>query len=341
VYKRQKITGAEYYLPPERIYATYGEMFEAESKLPEGVRMDFVCIVTPNHLHFEPARLAMENGFHVVCDKPLAFSVEEAEELARIKEKTGKLFALTHTYSGYPMVKEARKLVQGGELGRIRKVVSEYPQGWLTELLEKTDHVQASWRGDPSRSGKANCVGDIGTHAFHLAEYVTGIRVSELLSDVSTLVPGRVLDDDANMLLRFENGARGVLYASQISAGEENAVKLRVYGEKGGIEWNQMEPNTLTIKWQHKPMEVRRTGTGFVSGIAGYNTRVPAGHPEGYIEAFANIYRNAATCMQHMLEGTEPPEEALDFPTIQDGVRGMKFVDKAVESSGLQSWVSM
>ncbi len=339
--EKSKITGAEYYLPPERIYATYGEMFQAESKLPEGVRMDFVCIVTPNHLHFEPARLAMENGFHVVCDKPLAFSVEEAEELARIKEKTGKLFALTHTYSGYPMVKEARKLVQGGELGRIRKVVSEYPQGWLTELLEKTDHVQASWRGDPSRSGKANCVGDIGTHAFHLAEYVTGIRVSELLSDVSTLVPGRVLDDDANMLLRFENGARGVLYASQISAGEENAVKLRVYGEKGGIEWNQMEPNTLTIKWQHKPMEVRRTGTGFVSGIARYNTRVPAGHPEGYIEAFANIYRNAATCMQHMLEGTEPPEEALDFPTIQDGVRGMKFVDKAVESSGLQSWVTM
>jgi predicted dehydrogenase len=316
-------------------------MIAAEAKLPEGERMDVVCIVTPNHLHFEPARLAMEHGFHVVCDKPLAFSVEEAEALVKVKEETGMLFALTHTYSGYPMVKEARKMLQEGGLGKIRKVVSEYPQGWLTEPLEQTDHVQASWRGDPSKSGKANCIGDIGTHAFHLAEYVTGIRVSELMTDVSTLVPGRVLDDDANMLLRFDNGARGVLYASQISAGEENAVKLRVYGEKGGLEWNQMEPNTLTIKWLDKPMEVRRTGTGFVSSVAAYNTRVPAGHPEGYIEAFANIYRNAATCMQHLMEGTTPPAEAQDFPTVYDGVRGMKFVDQSLESSRLRSWVSL
>lgn len=339
--EKSKITGAEYFLPPERVYDTYQDMIAAEAKLPEGKRMDFVCIVTPNHLHFEPARLAMENGFHVVCDKPLAYSVEEAEALVKMKEETGLLFALTHTYAGYPMVKEARKLVQEGSLGKIRKVVVEYPQGWLTELLEKTDHVQASWRGDPSKSGKANCVGDIGTHAFHLAEYVTGIHVNELLSDVSTLVPGRVLDDDANMLLRFDNGARGVLYASQISAGEENAIRLRAYGEKGGLEWSQMEPNTLTIKWLDKPMEVRRTGTGFVSTVAAYNTRVPAGHPEGYIEAFANIYRNAATCMQHLMKGTEPPEEALDFPTVYDGLRGMKFVDQAVESSRQQTWVSM
>ena len=337
--EKSRVTGAEYYLPDDRVYDSYVQMITEEAKLPLGERMDFVCIVTPNHLHFEPAKLAMENGFHVVCDKPLALDADEAEVLVRLKEETGMLFALTHTYSGYPMVKEARKLIQDGELGKIRKVVVEYPQGWLSEPLEKTDHVQASWRGDPEKSGKTCCVGDIGTHAFHLAEYVTGLKVSDLMSDISTLVPDRVLDDDANMLLHFEGGARGVLYASQISAGEENQVILMVYGEKGGLEFKQQEPNTLTIKWLNKPMEVRRTGTGFVSNIATYNTRTPAGHPEGYLEAFANIYRNAATCMQHLLEGTEPPEEARDFPSVYDGLRGMKFVDKAVESSDARSWV--
>jgi predicted dehydrogenase len=339
--EKSKITGAEYFLPPERVYGTYQEMIEKEAGLPEGVRMDFISIVTPNHLHYEPAKLAMESGFHVVCDKPLALDSDEAEVMVRIKEETGMFFALTHTYSGYPMVKEARKLVQDGKLGKIRKVVVEYPQGWLSEPLEQTGHVQASWRGDPQRSGKTCCVGDIGTHAFHLAEYVTGLKADELMSDLTTLVPNRVLDDDANMLLHFRGGARGVLYASQISAGEENAIRLRVYGEKGGLEFNQMEPNTLVIKWHDRPMEVRRTGTGFVSDIAKYNTRVPAGHPEGYIEAFANIYRNAATCIQSIIEGTEPPVEAEDFPTIYDGLRGMKFVDKAVESSEIKSWVEL
>ena len=339
--EKSKITGAEYYLAPERVYDTYQEMITGEAKLPEGIRMDFVCIVTPNHLHFEPAKLAMENGFHVVCDKPLSLDSDEAEVMVRVKNETGMLFALTHTYTGYPMVKEARKLVQDGELGKIRKVVVEYPQGWLSEPLEQSDHVQASWRGDPKRSGKTCCVGDIGTHAFHLAEYVSGLKTERLMADLSTLVPNRILDDDANMLLQFEGGARGVLYASQISAGEENAVRLRIYGEKGGLEFNQMEPNTLVIKWLDKPMEVRRTGTGFVSDIAAYNTRIPAGHPEGYLEAFANIYRNAATCIQHILEGTEAPEEAQDFPTIYEGLRGMKFVDKAVESSEKQAWVEI
>jgi predicted dehydrogenase len=337
--EKSKTTGAEYYLAPERVYDSYKEMIVEEARLPEGIRMDFVCIVTPNHLHFEPAKLAMEAGFHVVCDKPLALDTDEAEVMVRIKEETGMLFALTHTYAGYPMVKEARKLVQDGTLGKIRKVVVEYPQGWLSEPLERTDHVQASWRGDPKRSGKTCCVGDIGTHAFHLVEYVTGLKVESLMSDLSTLVPDRLLDDDANMLLHFVGGARGVLYASQISAGEENAVKLRVYGEKGGLEFNQMEPNTLIIRWLDKPIEVRRTGTGFVSGIAAYNTRVPAGHPEGYIEAFANIYRNVATCMQHIMAGTEPPVEATDYPDIYDGLRGMRFVDRAVESSEIKSWV--
>jgi len=339
--EKSKVTGAEYYLPPERVYDTYQEMITGEAKLPEGVRMDFICIVTPNHLHFEPAKLAMENGFHVVCDKPLALDADEAEVMVRIKEETGMLFALTHTYSGYPMVKEAKKLIQDGALGVLRKVVVEYKQGWLTEPLEMTDHVQASWRGDPKKSGKTCCVGDIGTHAFHLAEYVTGLKVNQLISDLSTLVPNRVLDDDASMLLRFQGGARGVLCASQISAGEENALKLRVYGEKGGLEFNQMEPNTLVVKWLDKPFETRRAGTEFLSSIADYNTRTPSGHPEGYIEAFANIYRNVATCIQHIMEGTEPPEEAKDFPSIYDGLRGMKFADQAVASSDSQLWVEM
>jgi len=338
---KSKITGKEYFLPSDRVYDTYEDMILKEAKLPEGERMDFLAIVTPNHLHFRPAKMAMENGFHVVCDKPLALDSDEAEVLVRIKEETGMLFALTHTYSGYPMVKEAREVVRSGALGKIRKVVVEYPQGWLSEPLEKTDHVQASWRGDPKRSGKTCCVGDIGTHAFHLAEYVTQLKVNELFSDLSTLVPARVLDDDANMLLHFDNGARGVLYASQISAGEENAIKLRIYGEKGGLEWKQMEPNTLVIRWLHKPIETRRTGTPFVSPVATYNTRVPAGHPEGYIEAFANIYRNAAGCIRHLMEGTEPPDVILDFPTIYDGLRGMHFVDLAVESSKTRSWVSL
>lgn len=339
--EKSKVTGKGYFLSPERVYDTYQEMIAEEAKLPEGIRMDFVCIVTPNHLHFEPAKLAMENGFHVVCDKPLALDSDEAEVLVRIKDETGMLFALTHTYTGYPMVKEARKLIQDGELGKIRKLVVEYPQGWLSEPLEQTDHVQASWRGDPNRSGKTCCVGDIGTHAFNLAEYVSGLETIRLMSDLSSQVPNRLLDDDANMLLQFEGGARGVLYASQISAGEENDIKLRVYGENGGLEFSQMEPNTLIIKWRDKPMEVRRTGTGFVSDIAAYNTRIPAGHPEGYLEAFANIYRNAATCIQHILEGTEAPEEAKDFPSIYEGLRGMKFVDKAVESSEKEAWVEL
>ncbi len=338
---KSKITGKEYYLPAHRVYDTFQEMIREEAKLPEGERMDFLSIVTPNHLHFQPAKLAMENGFHVVCDKPLALDSDEAEVMVRIKEETGMLFALTHTYSGYPMVKEAREVVRSGALGKIRKVVVEYPQGWLSEPLEKTGHVQASWRGDPERSGKTCCVGDIGTHAFHLAEYVTEMKVTSLLADLSTLVPGRILDDDANMLLHFDTGARGVLYASQISAGEENAIKLRVYGEKGGLEWSQMEPNTLVIRWLYKPIEVRRTGTPFVSPLATYNTRVPAGHPEGYLEAFANIYRNAVSCMKHLMEGTEPPDAVLDFPTIYDGLRGMHFVDAAVESSKTRSWIPL
>jgi len=331
--KKSKVTGEKYYLSPERVYGSYQEMIEKEKKLPEGVRMDFLCITTPNHVHYEPAKLALENGFHVVCDKPLTNKTEDAEKLVKMVENTGLLFAVTHTYTGYPMVKEARKFIQDGVLGKIRKIVVEYPQGWLTKPLEKTDNVQAGWRTDPSRSGKVGCMGDIGTHALNLAEYISGLKVTELCADLSIFVPGRRLDDDGNVLVHYNNGAKGILFASQIAAGEENDLNIRIYGEKGGIRWHQMEPNTLTINWLDKPIEIRRTGNPYMSPIAKYNTRVPAGHPEGYLEAFANIYRNVATCLQHRITGTKPPDEALDFPTVYDGLRGMKFIDALVESN--------
>ena len=330
---KSKITGAEYYLDPDRAYGSYQEMIEKEKELPEGERMDFLCIATPNHVHYDPARLALENGFHVVSDKPLTYSTEEAEKLVKLVEDTGLIFAVTHAYTGYPMVKEARKLIRDGGLGNIRKIVVEYPQGWLTEFLEGGDSIQAGWRTDPSRSGKAGCMGDIGTHALNLAEYISGLKVVELCADLTTFVPGRKLDDDGNVLVHYDNGARGVLYASQISAGEENDVNIRIYGEKGCIKWHQMEPNTLEIHWLDKPIEIRRAGNSYLSAIADYNCRLPFGHPEGLIEAFANIYRNVATCIQHRLAGTAPPEEALDFPTVYDGLRGMQFIDVLIESN--------
>jgi predicted dehydrogenase len=331
---KSKIQGKEYYLDPSRTYDNYQEMIAREKELPEGERMDFLAVTTPNHVHFAPAKLALENGFHVVSDKPLTSDTGDAKELVRLVEETGLLFAVTHAYTGYPMVKEARELVRTGKLGKIRKVVSEYPQGWLSTLLEATGQMQASWRTDPKQSGKSNSMGDIGTHALNLAEYITGLKVTELSADLSTMVEGRLLDDDGNVLVHFDNGARGIIFASQISAGEENGLNIRVYGEKGGLKWVQEEPNVLTVKWLDRPVEVIKPGNPWCSDIAKYNTRIPAGHPEGLFEAFANIYRNVATCIQHRLEGKEPPAEALDFPTVHDGLRGMQFIDAVVESSG-------
>lgn len=340
--EKSTIAGEQYFLPPDRIYGSYEEMIAKEKQLPEGERMDFLCIATPNHVHFGPAKLALENGFHVVSDKPLTFTSDEARELVSLVEKTGLIFAVTHAYTGYPLVKEAREMIKNGELGKIRKVVSEYPQGWLSDPIERDMQTQASWRTDPKRSGKSGCMGDIGTHALNLAEYVTGLKVSEICADLSIMVEGRPLDDDGNVLIRFENGARGVLYASQISAGEENGLRIRVYGEKGGIEWVQAEPNRMEVKWTDRPMEVKKPGNGYLSPLAQYNTRMPAGHPEGLIEAFGNIYRNVATFVQCRLEGIEPPAEALDFPDVYDGLRGMEFIDKLVESSkGEVKWVAM
>jgi predicted dehydrogenase len=330
--KKSKESGSELGLAADRVYGNFENMILEEKKRPLDTRMQFVSIVTPNHVHFAPAKLALQNGFHVICDKPLAFNLKEALELEKLVHKTGLLFALTHNYTGYPMVKQARQMIRHSELGKIRKVVVEYPQGWLSTNLESTGQKQAAWRTDPKRSGIAGAIGDIGTHAENLAEYITGLKITELCADISTFVPGRLLDDDGNILLRFDNGAKGILHASQISAGEENNLNIRVYGEKGGLEWHQMEPNTLLVKWLDKPTQVYRTGIGTLYPEAQASTRIPAGHPEGYLEAFATIYRNFALCIRARQEGREPNPLHLDFPTVQDGVRGMQFIERVIES---------
>ena len=330
--KISRASGKSYYLPDKRIYDTYLEMFEKEAGLPEGERMDFVSIVTPNFVHFDPAMMALDHGFHVVLDKPITFTLEQALQLKKKLDETGLTFALTHTYSGYPAVKHARKLVADGAFGKIRKVYVEYPQGWLSSKVEDAGNAQASWRTDPKRSGKAGCMGDIGTHAHHLAEYITGLKVTHLCAELNIFVPDRRLDDDGAALLRFDNGARGILMATQIAAGEENAIRIRVYGEKGGLEWAQMEPNSLILKWTDVPMQVLRVGTSMDSRIAAHNTRTPGGHPEGYLEAFANIYRNFSLTVRARANGQEPTPEMLDFPGVEDGIRGMQFIDTVVRA---------
>ncbi len=327
------LSGKDLFLPQDRIYTSYAEMITKESQLPTDVRMDFVSIVTPNHLHFEPAMMALEHGFNVVIDKPLTFNYDEAIALQKKVTETGLLLAVTHTYSGYPMIKQAKQMIADGVFGKIRKVYVDYPQGWLSSLVESSGSKQADWRTDPKRSGIAGCMGDIGTHAAHLAEYVSGLQVTHLCADLQTFVEGRHLDDDGNVLLRFSNGATGVLIASQVAAGEENAIRLRIYGEKGGIDWCQADNNTLLVKWLDKPVEIYRTGSGYVGSFAAHNTRVPAGHPEGYLEAFANIYRNFSLTLNAKLSGERPTKEMLDFPTIAEGVRGMAFIDSVVASS--------
>ena len=327
-----KSSGKLYYLPENRVYETYQEMFEKEAKLPEGERMDFVSIVTPNFVHFDPAIMALENGFQVVLDKPMTFTLEEALKLKKKIDETDLTFALTHTYSGYPAVKHAKKMIADGKFGKIRKIFVEYPQGWLSSKLEDTGNPQASWRTDPKRSGKAGCMGDIGTHAHHLAEYMTGLKVTELCAELNVFVPNRLLDDDGACLLRFDNGAKGVLMATQIAAGEENAIRIRIYGDKGGLDWFQHEPNTLTLKWSGQPMQVLRVGTSLDSAVAAHNTRVPGGHPEGYLEAFANIYRNFSLTVRAKANGQQPTAEMLDFPGVDDGIRGMQFIDTVVKA---------
>ena len=322
-----------YGIDAARSYGSYAELMAGEAARSAGDRMDFVVIATPNHTHFPIAKAALEAGFHVMSDKPATFDLAEAKELAQLVDGTGLVFGLTHNYTGYPMVKEARHLVRSGAFGAVRRVVVEYIQGWLAVREEAAGNKQAEWRTDPARSGAAGCMGDIGTHGENLAEYVTGLKIESLCADLTTFVPGRQLEDDGNVLLRFENGAKGVLFASQIAVGEENGLRLRVYGETGGLEWRQMEPNSLIVRWPDRPYEVRRTGGPGVSEAAADATRLPAGHPEGFLEAFALLYRNFADTLLAQRAGRKPSEQNLDFPTIADGVRGMAFIETVVASA--------
>lgn len=331
-----KASGRELFLPDDRIYGSYEEMILTESQLPAEKKIDFISIVTPNHQHFQPAKLALENGFHIFIEKPITYQLTEALQLRGLLAEKNLLCCLAHTYSGYPMVKQARAMFAQAVFGKVKKVVVTYPQGWLSELSEKEGNAQAAWRTDPARSGQSGCMGDIGTHAAHLAEYISGIKISKLCADLHTLVPGRHLDDDGNVLLQFENGASGILMATQIAAGENNALSICVYGEKGGIEWHQECPQQLVVKWKHRPREILYAGTNFTDQLSSFalaNCRTPAGHPEGYIEAFANLYKNFALTLAARQAGEQPSKEMLDFPGVEEGIRGMAFIQQVVASS--------
>lgn len=338
--EKSREQGEKLFLDPDRVYGSYEEMAEKEAALPEGERIDFVVIVTPNHLHYQVARTFLEQDFHVICDKPMTTTLEDAEALCRLVAEHDRVFALTHNYSGYPMVKQARSLVEEGALGEIRKVVVEYSQGWLASRLEETGDKQASWRTDPARAGVSSAIGDIGTHAEHLARYVTGRELESLCADLTTFVPGRKLEDDANMLLEYEGGVKGVLICSQISVGEENNLRLRVYGTEAGLEWQQEHPNELYVRPADGPEQVYKRGNDYLADTAARNTRIPAGHPEAFLEAFANIYGNAMRTIAARVAGTEPDPADLDFPTAADGARGVHFIHTAVESGKKDaSWV--
>lgn len=337
--QRSREAGEAYRIDPARAYASYAQMFAVEQALPADKRMDFVAVVTPNHMHFDPAQLALDHGFHVVVDKPLCFSLDEARALQAAVDRSGRILGVTYTYSGYPLVKEARALVAARRIGAVRKIYVEYPQGWLATNLEGSGQKQASWRTDPAKSGAGGAIGDIGTHAAHLAEYVSGCRIIQIDAMLNTFIPGRRLDDDSSMLLRFDNGASGVLMATQVAAGEENNLAIRVYGEKGAIEWRQVEPNTLVLRSLDAPTQILRTGWGYLGADAARNTRTPAGHPEGYLEAFANIYAAFYRGVRDHAAGKKVDPRDYDFPGIADGVRGMAFIDAVIRSAqSQQKW---
>jgi len=324
-----------YHVPAERAYGSWQEMLEKEAARLEGERMEVVMITTPNHLHHPQILAALDKGFHVICDKPVAISLKQALEIEEKIRETGLIFVLTHTYTGYPLIKEAREIVASGKLGKIRKVVADYPQGWLATPIEQEGQKQASWRTNPEFSGPGGCLGDIGIHAENLVEQITGLEIEALCADITSFVPGRQLDDDVSVLLRYKGGAKGVLMASQVSTGEENDMTIRIYGEKGGIEWHHADPNTLRLKMHEEPVQMIRAGVNYtyLSEKARWNTRVPGGHPEGYIEAFANIYKNAAFDINKQKDKDFPVPDFIDYPTIVDGVKGMKFIEKVIESA--------
>jgi predicted dehydrogenase len=329
---KSRESGTQLLLDPRRVYGSYEAMAQAEAKLPAGERIDFVSIVAPNFAHFPAAKAFLKAGFNVVCDKPMTLDLGEALQLRDLVRQSGKVFALTHTYTGYPMVKEAREMLRTGQLGRILKVVSEYPQGWLLNPIDIEGQQQASWRTDPQRAGASSCIGDIGTHAENLGRYMTGLEIDELCADFTAFVEGRRLEDDGNLLIRYQGGARGVLYASQVSAGEENNLSIRVYGTRASLEWHQEHPDELIVKYPDAPRRICRRGNGYLSEAAKRFTRLPPGHPEGFIEAFANIYLEAARAIEAEVQGRPVPSDA-DFPNVEDGVLGMAFIDAAVKSA--------
>lgn len=336
---RSAAKGAEIGLDPARVYGSHAEMAEAEAARPAAERLDFVIIVTPNHLHFDMARTFLEAGFHVVCDKPLTTTVADAEALCRLVDAGDRLFALTHNYSGYPMIKDARALVRGGRLGAIRRIQLEYFQGWLATPLEESGHRQAAWRTDPARAGAAGALGDIGTHAHHLGRYVTGLEVEALCGDLTAFVEGRRLEDDASLLLRWSGGVRGTLTVSQVAAGEENGLAIRVFGSEGSIAWRHADAETLWLRTPDGRARARRRGHDWISPAAAGASRVPPGHPEGFIEGFANLYRNVIATIGALNEGRTPDRTALDFPTVRDGARGVHFIERAVESGRRRAWL--
>lgn len=332
--EKSKLSGEDLFLDPSRVYSSYAEMAKCEAALPPGERIDFVSIVTRNDLHFPVAKAFLEAGIHIICEKPLAFSLQEAKELKKLVDQSGLVFALTHNYTGYPMVKEARAMVKAGKLGRILKVIAEYPQGYGSAALnDQGDGGIASWRSDPTVAGVSNCIGDIGSHAENLARYVTGLELEEIAADLNSFTPGRQLDDDGSMLVRYQGGARGVLFASQISTGDENNLNIRVYGTDASIEWHQEHPNELVVKFLDAPRQVWRRGNSYNGPEASKFTRLPFGHPEAFIEAFANVYLAAAEAISDAISGTYPRAEGYDFPTVDDGVEGMAFIEAAVASS--------
>lgn len=342
--KKSKQMGKELNLNPARVYSNYKDMIAAERKLPEGERMDFVSVCAPNNWHYPMAKDLLEAGFHVMCEKPMTITVAEAKSLVQIVKKTKRVFGLMHNYTGYPMVKLARDMVARDEIGKVRKIVVQYPQGWLATALEKTNNQQAAWRTDPKQSGGSGCGGDIGTHAENLAEYITGLKMTHLCTELTTFVKGRKLDDDVNCLVKFNNGARGVLHASQISVGEENNLAIWIYGEKGGLEWHQENPNYLYVKMMGQPEQVWKRGNDYVgaySAAAGCNTRLPSGHPEAFIEAMANTYVHFADAVRASLTKTKPDPLAMDFPKVEDGLRGMQFLQTLLASAkSTQKWTA-
>jgi len=343
--EKSKQTGREQNLDPDRVYADYQEMIERESLLPEGERIDFAAITTPNNWHFPIARDFIKAGYNIMCEKPMTLNVDEARQLQKLVKESGVVFGLMHNYPGYPMVKLARDLVRAGDLGEIRKIIVQYPQGWLSTMLENTGHQQASWRTDPNQSGGAGCMGDIGTHAANLAEYISGLKITKLCADLTTFVEGRKLDDDGSCLLQFNNGAKGILHASQISIGEENNLAIWIYGEKKSIEWHQEHPNHLYVKYPDRPMEVWKRGNEYIgkmSPAAERASRIPSGHPEAFLEAFANNYRNFGDTIRAALTDQKPDRLMLDFPKVDDGLRGMLFIESVIQSSkSKEKWTDM